>query len=140
MIIWPAVQVVERLSLKQACRPAANFVGGPVVKKQLPAASDDVDAALAQDDLVAIDPLMRVAHDEHIIGADGDDRPGQPESLDAQILRLVNDDCLVGTAVALVLENEPRVTHGLLGFLQTFSLSWTMYLEHRPDRFPLPTI
>jgi hypothetical protein len=68
-LLWigSPVQVIERAPFEQTYGEASNFVCGSVVDLQLLAAALDIDAALAQRNSVAVNPLVGIANDKEVI-------------------------------------------------------------------------
>jgi hypothetical protein len=88
-------------------------VRGAVIHRQPAAAAAHVDADFRERDAVVINALVRVAGDEHVVGAWRDGGAQQAPLRRVQILGLVDDHMPVGRLAAVA--EEPG---GLVGELQ----------------------
>lgn len=74
-VLGAAVQVVEALTAEHTESGAEDLPGRSVAQRQLGRASADMDPEAAQRDLVAVDTLVGVTHEEDVVGGTRRHRP-----------------------------------------------------------------
>ena len=90
------VQAGDRRLAERGNGEGQDLLRGAVVDGQPAAAPAHVDADLRERDVVVVDPLVRVADDEHVVGARRDGGAQQPPLRRVQVLGLVDDHVPVG--------------------------------------------
>src|SRR5215813_6220290 len=136
LIIQTGVEIIDIDSFQQARCPPASFFCRAVINAQLSTATTNINAALAENDFMPVNPLVRVVDNEEIIWliTAWDHLPEQAESLCAHVLCFINDNPSVRKDVSLRFQKESRIPHGVIPFPQVmFVQQHTVLFKYWPN-------
>lgn len=138
------IEIVDVLVLQDRDCPAAGFLRSAVVELEPSSSAPDVNAKLAEDDVVAIDVLVAVANEKQIvswIALRWDHRPDQSEGLRVEVLNFIDNDMLETGIEALCDEDRTGGAEHVGGLPELILIEQgPVLLEDRPDSLALEAV